>query len=85
MKIREIGFIRAAWGDISKESLEMNRSDIEYLAPNDKIYFEYGFGIENIGIGNFRPFRIDFNWRGNYLELPDARKFGVTVGMGLSF
>jgi len=85
LKIREIGFIRAAWGDISNESLEMNRSDIEYLAPNDKIYFEYGFGIENIGIGNFRPFRIDFNWRGNYLELPDARKFGVTVGMGLSF
>src|SRR5690606_3883950 len=72
LKIREVGFFRAAWGDISDESLEMNRSDIPYVAPNDKIYFEYGFGIENIGFGNFRPFRFDFNWRGNYISLPDA-------------
>ncbi len=85
LKVREVGFIRAAWGDISNESLNINRSDIPYVAPHDKIYFEYGFGIENIGFGNFRPFRVDFNWRGNYRELPDARKFGVTVGMGLSF
>lgn len=85
LKVREVGFIRAAWGDISDESLMMNRSDIPYLAPHDKIYFEYGFGIENIGWGNFRPLRIDFNWRGNYLDLPDARKFGVTIGMDMSF
>lgn len=85
LKIREVGFIRAAWGDISEESLAMNRSEINYLAPKDKIYFEYGFGIENIGLGNFRPFRVDFNWRGNYLENPEARKFGVTVGMNMSF
>ncbi len=85
LKVREVGFIRAAWGDLSNESIEMNRSDVNYLAPKDKIYFEYGFGIENIGLGNFRPFRIDFNWRGNYRELPDARKFGVTVGMDFSF
>lgn len=85
LKLREVGFVRAAWGDISDEAVEMNRSEILYVAPKDKIYFEYGFGIENIGIGNFRPFRVDFNWRGNYLELPDARKFGVTVGMNFSF
>ncbi len=85
LKIREVGFIRAAWGDVSEESLLMNRSDIPYLAPHDKIYFEYGFGIENIGWGNFRPLRIDFNWRGNYLDLPDVRKFGVTIGMDMSF
>ncbi len=85
LKIREVGFFRAAWGDISDKSLYINRSDIPYLAPNDKIYFEYGFGIENIGFGNFRPLRIDFNWRGNYLNLPDARKFGITIGMGMMF
>src|SRR5690606_25367009 len=43
LKVREVGFIRAAWGDISDESLEMNRSDVNYLAPKDQIYFEYGF------------------------------------------
>lgn len=85
LKLREVGFIRGAWGEISNESLAMNRSGITYVSPKDKIYFEYGFGIENIGLGNFRPLRIDFNWRGNYNEMPDARKFGVTIGMDFSF
>lgn len=85
LKMREVGFIRAAWGDISDGSVLMNQSDVIYQAPKDQIYFEYGFGLENIGIGNFRPFRVDFNWRGNYLNLPDARRFGVTVGMDFSF
>jgi hypothetical protein len=85
LKLREVGFIRAAWGDISEKSREINRSGVPYLAPKNQIYFEYGFGLENIGIGNFRPFRINFNWRGNYLENPDARKFGITIGMGTTF
>lgn len=85
LKLREVGFVRTAWGNISKESLEINDSEIDYLAPKDKIYVEYGFGIENIGLGNFRPFRVDFNWRGNYLDNPNARKFGVTVGMDMTF
>lgn len=85
LKLREVGFLRAAWGDLSDKNIEINRSEINYLAPKDKIYYEYGFGIENIGFGNFRPLRIDFNWRGNYLTLPDARRFGVTVGLDFSF
>lgn len=85
MKLREVGFIRAAWGDISNKNIQINRSEVNFTAPKDKIYYEYGFGIENIGFGNFRPIRIDFNWRGNYLDLPDARKFGVTVGLDFSF
>lgn len=85
LKIREVAFFRAAWGEISDANIEMNHSDVNYLAPKDQIYYEYGFGIENIGFGNIRPLRIDFNWRGNYLHLPDARKFGVTVGLDFSF
>lgn len=85
LKLREVGFLRAAWGDISEKSIAINQSDISLMAPKDKIYYEYGFGIENIGLGNFRPIRVDFNWRGNYLELPKARKFGVTVGLDFSF
>lgn len=85
LKLREVGFLRAAWGDVSADNIAINRSDVLYFAPKDQIYFEYGFGIENIGFGNFRPVRVDFNWRGNYLKLPDARKFGVTVGLDFSF
>lgn len=85
LKIREVAFIRAAWGEISDKNIEMNQSDVQYAAPSGDIYYEYGFGLENIGFGNIRPVRIDFNWRGNYLHLPDARKFGITVGLDFSF
>ena len=37
-----------------------------YLAPDKRLYAEYGFGFENIGIGNIRPLRIDFNWRNDF-------------------
>lgn len=85
LKVRELAFIRAAYGDISDKSIAMNKSSIVYYAPNQQIYYEYGFGLENIGFGNIRPIRIDFNWRGNYNNLPDVRKFGVTVGLDWKF
>jgi len=85
LKLRTIGFLRAAYGDVSEKSKSINRSTINYLAPNQQIYYEYGFGIGNIGWANIRPLRIDFNWRGNYNNLPDVRKFGVTVGMQFNF
>ena len=85
LKLREVGFLRAAYGDISEKSLNINRSTIHYSAPNQQIYYEYGFGIENIGWANIRPIRIDFNWRGNYNNLPDVRKFGVTLGLQWNF
>lgn len=85
LKLREVGFLRAAYGDISEKSIAINRSTIDYYAPNEQIYYEYGFGIENIGWGNIRPIRFDFNWRGNYNNLPDVRKFGVTLGLQWDF
>ena len=85
LKLREVAFLRAAYGDISDKSRAINHSTIQYVAPNQQIYYEYGFGIENIGWGNIRPIRIDFNWRGNYNNLPDVRKFGVTIGMQWDF
>lgn len=85
LKLREVGFLRAATGNISQATKDLNRSTINYIAPHEQIYFEYGFGIENIGIGNIRPLRIDFNWRGNYNNLPDVRKFGVTIGTQWTF
>lgn len=80
--LREIIGIRGVWGSISDENVLLNNpTNIPLIAPNDNIYWEYSFGIGNI----FKILRIDFNFRGNYLESPDARPFSVTGSFGFSF
>ena len=81
LNLREIIGIRGAWGTISDENKALNASGLIYQSPDDQIYWEYSFGIGNI----FKIFRIDFNFRGNYLDNPDARKFGVTGSFGFHF
>lgn len=85
LQLREVVFFRGAWGDISDGAKSLNASSIAYRAPSKDIYYEYGFGVENIGFGNLRIFRVDFNWRGNYLDMPEVSKFGVKVGMQFTF
>ena len=91
LKLREVFFFRGAYGTLRNDNLNMIadanlRNDLEkYNFQDNKPYYEYGFGIENIGFGNLRLFRVDFNWRGNYLDNPDARKFGMKLGMSVSF
>ncbi|MDP5043898.1 MAG: hypothetical protein NWQ06_02845, partial [Leeuwenhoekiella sp.] len=75
-----IGF-RGAWGQISDENQRINASNIQYIAPDSKPYYEYSVGVGNI----LKILRIDFNFRGNYLDVPDARKFGVTGALEFSF
>ncbi|NNF81109.1 MAG: carboxypeptidase-like regulatory domain-containing protein [Flavobacteriaceae bacterium] len=81
LNLREFVSVRGVWGDISDENIALNASGLEYRAPNEQIYWEYSFGIGNI----FKILRVDFNFRGNYLDLPDARKFGVTATFGFVF
>ena len=78
---REIISVRGVWGDISDENRALNASGLLYNAPTDEIYYEYSVGIGNI----FKVFRLDFNFRGNYLDNPDARKFGITGTFGFHF
>ncbi len=79
---REIVGIRAVWGSISNQNIVLSApSNIPLVAPNNEIYYEYSFGIGNI----FKIFRIDFNFRGNYLDNPSARDFGVTGSFGFEF
>ena len=85
LKLREIAFIRGAYGTLSDASKNINVEGFKYSAPSDHIYYEYGFGIENIGFGNLRIFRVDFNWRGNYLNRPDISTFGVKAGFQVGF
>ena len=81
LNLREIIGIRGAWGTISDENKALNASGLIYQSPDDQVYWEYSFGVGNI----FKIFRIDFNFRGNYLDNPDARKFGVTGSFGFHF
>lgn len=82
--LRAIAGFRTVIGDISQENKDINASGIEYVAPSSMPYYEYSLGIGNI----FKVFRIDFNFRGNYLnpiENPNARSFGVTGSFGFQF
>lgn len=80
LDLREVVGVRAVYGTISQENIDLNASNIVYEAPED-IYWEWSVGVGNI----FRIFRLDFNFRGNYLDSPDARKFGITGAFGFSF
>ncbi|MCS3530366.1 DUF5686 and carboxypeptidase regulatory-like domain-containing protein [Chryseobacterium sp. JUb7] len=85
LKLREIAFLRAAYGTLSDASKAINVEGFKYSAPSEHVYYEYGVGIENIGFGNLRIFRVDFNWRGNYLDRPDISTFGVKAGFQVGF
>jgi hypothetical protein len=80
LNLREIVGFRAVYGEISDENIALNASNIIYQAPED-IYWEWSVGVGNI----FKIFRVDLNFRGNYLDLPDARKFGIKGSFGFSF
>ncbi|QWX84138.1 carboxypeptidase-like regulatory domain-containing protein [Cellulophaga sp. HaHaR_3_176] len=80
--LREYVGLRGVWGDLSEGNrLLSSPSNIPLTSPNENIYWEYSLGIGNI----FKIFRIDFNFRGNYLDSPDARPFSVTGSYGFSF
>ena len=81
--LREVIGFRAVIGSISQENIAINKSNIVYQSPN-KPYYEYSFGVGNI----FKVFRLDVNFRGNYLnqvDYPNARKFGFTGTFGFNF
>jgi hypothetical protein len=72
--------VRSVYGTVSNENRTINASGLTYNAP-EKIYWEYGAGIGNI----FKFFRVDFSWRGNYLNIPDATKFATKISFGFYF
>ena len=77
---REIIGIKGVYGRVSDNNRTLNASGFTYQAPDD-LYWEYHAGIGNI----FKVLRIDFAWRGSYLEMPDANKFAVKASFGFYF
>lgn len=87
LKLREVVSYRGVLGSISDKNADINRSSINYNAPNSRVYAEYGFGFENIGFGNFRPIRIDFVWRTNFNNINGLvpPKFGIRFAFNPEF
>lgn len=81
LNLRAIASIRGVMGSVSDTNIALNASGLEYVAPSTEPYFEYSVGIGNI----FKVFRVDFNFRGNYLDQPNVRKFGITGTFGFNF
>lgn len=82
LNLREIVGVRGAWGQLSDENIALSApANIPLIAPEEQIYWEYSFGIGNI----FKILRIDCNFRGNYLDNPEARPFSVTGSFGFDF
>lgn len=83
--LRAIVGVRGVWGDISdaNRAISTTGNPVEFplIAPNNQVYYEYSFGVANI----FKILRLDFNFRGNYLDTPGARRFGVTGSFGFYF
>ena len=83
--LRAILSLRGVWGELSDENIALNTTgnlaEIPLVAPDSRVYYEYSFGVANI----FKVLRLDFNFRGNYLDNPDARRFGVTGSFGFYF
>ena len=80
LNLREIVGIKGVYGRVSDENVMLNASGLTYVAPED-IYWEYHAGVGNI----FKVLRVDFAWRGSYLEMPDARKFAIRASFGFYF
>lgn len=78
--LREIIGVRGIYGKISQGNIDLNASSLIYKAPED-VYYEYYAAIGNI----FKIFRLDLSWRGNYTNMPDARKFAIRGSFAIYF
>ena len=72
---------------------EYFRSEIEasidrllFIILLQDLYYEYGFGIENIGLETLRIFRIDCIWRSEFVNLNSSTpNFGVRLKISPDF
>jgi hypothetical protein len=82
LNLREIVGVRGIIGGLSDENKELStflREDNASIPS--KPYYEYYIGVDNI----FKLLRINFVFRGNYLDIPGATKFGVKGAINFYF
>lgn len=81
LKWREVAQVKAVWGELRRDNLNLQTNNSLFYSLNKKPYVEMGVGVENI----FKIFRFDFLWRMSYLENPNISKFGFRGSFQLTF
>ncbi len=92
LKWREVVSFKGVIGSLSEENRRVNQfnafspdGDADYYtgfrSPTDRPYMEFGAGIENI----LKVFRVEALWRVNYLDNPEASRFGLRGGLNFYF
>ena len=78
---------RIAYGTLSPAYKDHLITDLKLKGPDQMPYFEYGIGLENLGLGQIRFFRLDFIWRGPHKSLngPQSPEFGVRLSVKPTF
>ncbi|MGB2164414.1 MAG: hypothetical protein ACPHYH_01100, partial [Flavobacteriaceae bacterium] len=74
-------------GTLSESYQDYLSTNLKLRAPDQKPYFEYGIGLENLGLGQVRFFRLDFIWRGPHKSLngPQSPEFGLRLSVKPTF
>ncbi len=92
LKLREVLTFKALWGGLDARNQPNAENGLLLFPKNEngenlthalgkKPYVEASFGVMNI----FRVLRVDFVYRLTYLDLPDARPFGVRAKFQVEF
>lgn len=81
LKWREVAQLKAVYGGINKQNIDILENPNEFSTLQAKPYAEAGLGVENI----FKIIRVDFLWRLSYLENPDIAKFGIRGSFQITF
>lgn len=81
LKWREVAQVKAVWGQLKNDNIDLVANDELFFGLNKKPYVEVGAGVENI----LKILRLDFIWRMSYLENPDIAQFGLRGSFQLTF
>ena len=87
LNLRFLATFRIAFGTLSESYQDYLSTNLKLRAPDQKPYFEYGIGLENLGLGQVRFFRLDFIWRGPHKSLngPQSPEFGLRLSVKPTF
>lgn len=87
LNLRFLATFRIAFGTLSESYQDYLSTNLKLRTPDQKPYFEYGIGLENLGLGQVRFFRLDFIWRGPHKSLngPQSPEFGLRLSVKPTF
>lgn len=91
LNLREVASFKAVMGSLSDANRRANQPNLYnpneldnyngFRAPSSQPFMEFSVGVENI----LKIFRVDALWRVNYLDNPQASRFGLVGGFYFFF